>query len=40
MHAAPEVRSGHAYHGKPADMWALGVTLFSFLFGDLPFKVS
>ena len=22
----------------PADMWALGITLYSFLFGDVPFK--
>lgn len=38
--AAPEVRSGDAYHGRPADMWALGVTLYCFLFADLPFKVG
>lgn len=38
--AAPETRSGDAYHGMPADMWALGVTLYSFLFGDVPFKVG
>ena len=38
--AAPEVRTGDPYHGMPADMWALGVTLYSFLFGDLPFKVG
>jgi serine/threonine protein kinase len=38
--AAPEVRSGGAYRGKPADMWALGVTLYCFLFADLPFKAS
>jgi [calcium/calmodulin-dependent protein kinase] kinase len=37
---APEVRSGGAYRGKPADMWALGVTLYCFLFADLPFKAS
>ena len=38
--AAPEMRSGEQYHGMPADMWALGVTLYSFLFGDVPFKAS
>ena len=38
--AAPEIRSGDPYHGRPADMWALGVTLYVFLFGDLPFKAS
>ncbi|EFN58000.1 hypothetical protein CHLNCDRAFT_34388, partial [Chlorella variabilis] len=35
---APEMRSGDAYHAKPADMWALGITLYCFVFGDLPFK--
>ena len=33
------MRSGDAYHAKPADMWALGITLYCFVFGDLPFKV-
>lgn len=26
------------YSGKKADVWALGVTLFSFTFLDVPFK--
>lgn len=34
------MRSGGSYHGMPADMWALGVTLYSFVFGDVPFKVG
>ena len=40
LHAAPEVRSGGAYRGMPADMWALGVTLYLFVFGEFPFKAS
>jgi serine/threonine protein kinase len=28
----------HAYHGRPADVWAAGVTLFVFLYGVLPFS--
>lgn len=27
-----------AYHGRPADIWAVGVSLFLFLFGKLPFS--
>ena len=38
--AAPEVCAGGAYHGRDADMWALGVSLFLFVYGELPFKVS
>lgn len=34
---APECCLGSAYHGKPADVWALGVTLFCMLFGGYPF---
>lgn len=28
---------GVPYHGKPADMWALGVTLYVFVTGQYPF---
>lgn len=38
--AAPEVCAGEAYRGRQADMWALGVSLYLFIFGELPFRVS
>ena len=31
---APEVCEGGTYHGRLADMWALGVCLFMFVFGE------
>lgn len=34
---APECSLGLTYHGKPADVWALGVTLFCMAFGHYPF---
>ncbi|CAN6478061.1 unnamed protein product [Victoria cruziana] len=34
---APECCSGLTYHGKAADTWALGVTLYCLLFGQCPF---
>jgi serine/threonine protein kinase len=37
--AAPEVCAGGAYHGRHADMWALGVSLYLFMYGEMPFKV-
>ncbi|GAB4817522.1 hypothetical protein N2152v2_004568 [Parachlorella kessleri] len=38
--SAPEVCAGGAYHGRDADMWALGVSLFLFVYGELPFKAD
>eukprot|EP00250_Pteridium_aquilinum_P033073 c5174_g1_i1 orf=535-1746(+) len=34
---APECCTGVPYHGKPADIWALGVTLYCMVFGCYPF---
>lgn len=38
--AAPEVCAGQAYRGRQADMWALGVSLYLFIYGQLPFQVG
>lgn len=32
--------SGRPYRGKPSDMWALGVVLFTMLYGQFPFYDS
>jgi [calcium/calmodulin-dependent protein kinase] kinase len=37
---SPEICAGEEYDGFAADMWALGVTLFFFMFGKLPFEGS
>jgi len=37
---SPDVLSGKPYHGKPSDMWALGVVLFTMLYGQFPFYDS
>lgn len=34
---SPDVLSGKPYSGKPSDMWALGVVLFTMLYGQFPF---
>lgn len=34
---SPDVLSGQPYFGKPSDMWALGVVLFTMLYGQFPF---
>eukprot|EP01080_Neovahlkampfia_damariscottae_P000579 gene579-8089_t len=35
---SPESIEGGGFSGKAADIWAVGVTLFLFIFGELPFK--
>jgi [calcium/calmodulin-dependent protein kinase] kinase len=37
--AAPEVCAGEVYRGRPADMWAMGVSLYTFIYGEQPFQV-
>ena len=34
---APECHSEEPFKVKPLDMWALGVTLYSYVYGALPF---
>ncbi|KAK9830087.1 hypothetical protein WJX72_009710 [[Myrmecia] bisecta] len=37
---APEMCEGKAYHGRVADLWALGICLYMFVFGVVPFKAD
>ncbi|KAH7445442.1 hypothetical protein KP509_01G009400 [Ceratopteris richardii] len=37
VYTAPECITGATYHGRAADVWALGVTLYCMLFGRYPF---
>ncbi|XP_008202985.1 probable serine/threonine-protein kinase DDB_G0277165 [Nasonia vitripennis] len=37
---SPDVLCGKPYLGKPSDMWALGVVLYTMLFGQFPFYDS
>jgi len=37
---SPDVISGRPYVGKPSDMWALGVVLYTMLYGQFPFYDS
>lgn len=43
LHNKPFVKcsvAGRPYRGKPSDMWALGVVLFTMLYGQFPFYDS
>lgn len=36
-YAAPEILRGHTYSGKPQDVWALGILLFTLVYRENPF---
>ncbi|KAI8347671.1 hypothetical protein BD560DRAFT_411000 [Blakeslea trispora] len=36
-YAAPEILRGHTYSGKPQDIWALGILLFTLIYRENPF---
>ncbi|NXG66957.1 PASK kinase, partial [Hemiprocne comata] len=36
-YCSPEVLSGKPYHGPELEMWSLGVTLYTLVFGESPF---
>ncbi len=40
QYSPPEVLRGEKYRGKPADIWALGILLYTILCGETPFNTS
>lgn len=36
-YAAPEVLGGHPYEGRPQDIWALGILLYTIIYKENPF---
>ncbi|KAJ8007376.1 hypothetical protein DPEC_G00116870 [Dallia pectoralis] len=37
LYASPEIVNGRPYHGPEVDSWALGVLLYSLIYGTMPF---
>ncbi len=40
QYCPPEVLRGEKYRGRPADIWALGILLYTVLCGQVPFASS
>ncbi len=40
QYSPPEVLRGEKYRGKPADVWSLGILLYTILCGETPFLTS
>ena len=40
QYCPPEVFRGEKYKGKPADIWSLGILLYTILCGQVPFSSS
>lgn len=38
--ASPEILLSNPYRAEPAEIWSLGVLLFTLLFGEIPFPDS
>ncbi|KAI8816818.1 kinase-like domain-containing protein [Fimicolochytrium jonesii] len=39
-YASPEILAGKKYRGRPSDIWAVGVLLYTMLCGECPFRNS
>ncbi|KAL2916455.1 hypothetical protein HK105_203888 [Polyrhizophydium stewartii] len=40
QYASPEILRGEKYRGRPTDIWALGILLYTILYGEVPFASS
>ncbi|KAI9096543.1 kinase-like domain-containing protein [Phlyctochytrium arcticum] len=40
QYAAPEILKGQKYKGRPSDVWAMGILLYTMLEGECPFASS